>query len=138
MFFYLWYVSVTLERLPICYYFTLIFYPALSSNFASKIFSNCEFVYVFSHLKPPKCFSCISSHFEVASDQLHASLHFISILFARFITKGILVISSVKTLFNLLKLSLSLFNLLYKPLFQFHVKIHVKNCIWIILSQFIP
>jgi hypothetical protein len=66
------------------WYFTLLYLPI----FAPKIFSNCEFVYVFLHLKPSKCFSCISSHVEVVSDQLHVSLHFISILFAKFITKG--------------------------------------------------
>jgi len=161
------------------------------SQFSFKNLFNCVFVYVFLHFKSSKTFFLHFKSFDFVSDQLHISLHFISMLFAKPHEKGhfshflhpssfldlenclwvfsiglnkflfnsmlkpisktafetfwvrlaprdILVISYVKVPFKFLKIVSESFQLICKSLFPFHVRIHFRNCIWDILSQFSP
>ena len=74
------------------------------SQFSFKNLFNCVFVYVFLHFKSSKTFFLHFKSFEFVSSQLHLSLHFISILFAKFMKKGILVISCIQIHFSPWKL----------------------------------
>jgi hypothetical protein len=100
IFFHPWYMSIILETFANWLLFTLTFYSALSLNLALQIFSTV-YMSMFSCIPShPKIFSLHFKSFEFVSEQLHLSLHFISMLFAKFMKRGILVISYVKTLFN--------------------------------------
>ena len=118
------------------WYFTLL-YLHISTVYVQNIF-NCSFVYDFLHLEPSKMVFLHIKSFEIVSDQLHVSLHFMSRLFAKIHEKGYFSHFLHSNSFWSLKIVWVFSIGLYKSLFQSHVKIHFKNCIWVILSQFGP